>query len=182
MIPLLIKCRRVAFIVLVCCYCWFLGIGGFSENAKAAPFIPREKLFFNLGNNAWRYAKQGEDFMERQRYWEAIAVLKLALELDGTSPLAASIYHNLGLSYRAVGAYDLAMVSHQRAMRLKPDFEMYAYHWVVTLQAAGGVEELNTAQEQLTQWQQVYPDNMELQRLQRYLVERAHLSHPSSHP
>lgn len=143
----------------------------FAQSWSVSP-IPKEHLVFDLGNNAYRYAKQGEDFMSRSRYADAVDVFKLALELDGESPLAASIYHNLGLSYRALKLYPLAMVCHQRAMRLKPDFEMYAYHWAITLQVAGGAQQLQEAQWQLSQWQAVYPDNMELQRLQRYLGER----------
>lgn len=142
--------------------------------------ISKDKLYFHLGNNAWLRAQKGEDWMSRGRYVEAIDEFKRALQMDDHSPLSASIYHNLGLSYRAVGAYPLAIVSHQRAMRLNPNFEMYAYHLAVTLEASGGLTELSRAYELLAQWQTVYPDNMELRSMSRYLKERA--QHAASQP
>lgn len=127
--------------------------------------------YIDIRANALRHARVGEDYMERGQYVLAIEAFGVALDLNPDSAFSASVFHNLGLCYRALELYPMAIMSHQRALRLsaangKPGFAMYAFHLAKTYTAAGSGPVALQQYERLLAEQ---PDNVDLQRIVLYL-------------
>lgn len=112
--------------------------------------IPLTLLFFLLGSaylatpaaaydmadNAILHQRQGQLFYERRRYREAVAEFQIALQLNPTSAMSASLFNNLGMSFMKTGQYTLAIASFQRALRLQPSFLLYYQHLTETYKRA----------------------------------------------
>lgn len=122
--------------------------------------------YVDVRANALRHIRVGEDWMARKQFRRAVAAFQVALALNPDSTVAASVYHNLGLCYRQLANYPLAIVSHQRAMRLAPGFAIYALHLALDYQAAGLSP---TAKVKFEQLLAENPTNPELSRLVGYL-------------
>lgn len=105
--------------------------------------------FIDVRANVLRHARKAEALMDLRRYPEAIQALQVGLALNPDSTLAGSLYHNLGLCYRQIRNFPLAIISHQRAIRLAPGFKMYVLHLALDYKAAGVTEQ---AIVQLSTW------------------------------
>lgn len=99
---------------------------------------------YNLKDNAIAHARNGQLLMERQQYEEAIEEFKASIRLNPFASMAAPVYNNLGLAYRAVRNYPYAYVSFQRAFRLQPTFSLYYRNLVDTYKEAGQLPRLKT--------------------------------------
>lgn len=94
----------------------------------------------DLPENAIDYAQQATALMERKDYNGAALNYKKALRLNQSTAMAASLYNNLGLAYRADGKYTLAIASFQRAIRLQPGFELYYKNLIRTWQMSNTLD------------------------------------------
>ncbi len=144
-----------------------LGVDG---NLRFGPVLPAQDeghiSRIDLRANALQHERVGEEFMDRGYYARAIEAFQVALGLNPDSRFSASVYHNLALCYRALNQFPLAIMSHQRAMRLAPGFAMYGFHLARTYQAAGIAD---VAYQRFSALLDQDPDNVELQRLVNYL-------------
>jgi tetratricopeptide (TPR) repeat protein len=113
---------------------------------------------YDLRDNAVLHANNGQLFMERQQYGQAIEEFKAALQLNPYSNLSASLYNNLGLAYRAIGNYTFAYASFQRACRIQPTFSLYYQNLIETYALAG---KLVKVQQELEATLKENPDNAE---------------------
>lgn len=87
---------------------------------------------YDLKDNAIWHAQQGTLLMERERYEEAAEEFRASLRLNPYAAMASSVYNNLGIAYRYLGNYPLAMASFQRAIRMQPNYEIYYKNLVET--------------------------------------------------
>jgi tetratricopeptide (TPR) repeat protein len=93
--------------------------------------------YYNLKDNAIMHSRQGNLYMKRQQYLDAIEEFKAGIRLNPYSSLAAPIYNDLGLAYRTVGDYALAYVSFQRACRIQPTYALFHTNLIKTYAMAG---------------------------------------------
>ncbi|MBK8189545.1 MAG: tetratricopeptide repeat protein [Vampirovibrionales bacterium] len=112
---------------------------GFCASARAAGVIQME-------NNLLLHADRGKQMLTFERWEEAAAEFRLALQLNPYSPMAPALYHNLSVAYRRMRSFSLAIASAQRAILLTPMFEQYYRGLIDAYQAAGF---LTLAQEKL---------------------------------
>lgn len=127
---------------------------GIWPTADAHVVDPRQPIqtgatFIDVRANVLRHARKAEALMDLRRYPEAIQALQVGLALNPDSALAGSLYHNLGLCYRQIRNFPLAIISHQRAIRLAPGFKMYVLHLALDYKAAGVTDQ---AIAQLSTW------------------------------
>lgn len=99
---------------------------------------------YNLKDNAVTHARNGQLLMEREQYEEAIEEFKAAIRLNPFASMAAPIYNNLGLAYRATQNYPYAYASFQRACRMQPPFSLYYRNLVETYQMANQLPQMKT--------------------------------------
>lgn len=104
------------------------------------------------------HARNGQLLMEREQYEEAIEEFKAAIRLNPFASMAAPIYNNLGLAYRAVKNYPYAYASFQRACRMQPPFSLYYRNLIETYQMASQLPRVKT---QLIALLEDNPDNAE---------------------
>ncbi len=147
---------------------------GEDGNPRFGPVLPAQDeeghaTRIDIRANALRHERAGEEFMDRGYYGQAIQAFQVAIGLNPDSRFAASVYHNLALCYRALNQFPLAIMSHQRSMRLAPGFAMYSFHLARTYQEAGMADDALQRFEALSAQQ---PDNRELALLVKYLSEQ----------
>ncbi len=116
------------------------------------------EAIYDLTDNAIQHARNGQLQMEREQYEEAIEELKASIRLNPFASMAAPIYNNLGLAYKATGNYPYAYASFQRACRMQPPFSLYYKNMVATYREAG---QLKRVQGTLSQLVQDNPENAE---------------------
>jgi tetratricopeptide (TPR) repeat protein len=142
------------------------------KNPRFGPVLPPSKdnhvNRIDFRANALRHSRAGEDFMDRGYYGQAIQAFQVSIGLNPDSRMAASVYHNLALCYRALNQFPLAIMSHQRAMRLAPGFAMYAFHLARTYKEAGAGD---VARQRFKVLAEQQPDNRELQLINSYLAD-----------
>ena len=110
-------------------------LDGLDETNPNAPVRPEE----SMKDNAVTYSQQGMSLMKWERYAEAAGYFKAAIQLNPYSAMSASIYNNLGIAYRELGEYPLAIASFQHAMRLQPNYEIYYRNLIETYDRAGSL-------------------------------------------
>ena len=89
---------------------FFIGCGTTSRSEA-----PREPQITNRGNP---YFDQGNIYLKKKKYHEAIGQYQQALRLE---PDAAVIHAALGWAYYNVGMLDAAIAAGEAVMRLEPD-------------------------------------------------------------
>ena len=99
--------------------------------------FPLQGFAYDLRDNAISHAETAQQLMDLNRPAEAIEEYKAALLLNPYAGMAAMLYNNLGLAYRAVGNYTLAYASFQRAARIQPTFSMAFKNLIETYRLAG---------------------------------------------
>ncbi len=92
---------------------------------------------YDLRENSILHARQGQLLMEQEQYDEASEELKAAIRLNPYTSMSGALYNNLGLAYRALGDYSLAIASFQHACRLQPTYALYYKNLIETYAAAG---------------------------------------------
>lgn len=92
-------------------------------------------------NNAILYSQQGEALAKLGRDAEAIEYFKAAIRLNPYAALAGPIYNNLGMAYRRVHSYPLALASFQHAFRIQPNYELFYKNMVDTYAEAGSLSD-----------------------------------------
>jgi tetratricopeptide (TPR) repeat protein len=97
------------------CTMWFsvLFLIGCGATYQSEP--TREPQITNRGNP---YFEQGNIYLKKKQYHEAIEQYQQALRLD---PDAAIIHAALGWAYYNVGRLDAAIAAGEEVMRLEPD-------------------------------------------------------------
>jgi tetratricopeptide (TPR) repeat protein len=108
----------------------------------AFPLLMPTAYAYDLHDNAITHANAAQQLMDLHRPQEAIDELKAALALKPYVGMAAILYNNLGLAYRAIGNYVYAYACFQRACRIQPSFAMGFQNLVETYQMAGQLEEV----------------------------------------
>ena len=76
-----------------------------------------------FGQTAEEYHNRGNEYMELEKYYEAIAEYSKAIKLN---PDDADAYYNRGIAYRKLGNYKDAIVDYSSAIKINPD-DAYAY-------------------------------------------------------
>ncbi len=97
---------------------------------------PVANAFYDLHDNGILHTRHGLLYLERGQNLDAIEEFKAAIKLNPFAGEAAPIYNDLGLAYRNVGNYPLAIASFQRACRIAPTFSMYFINLAHTYQMA----------------------------------------------
>ena len=92
---------------------------------------------YDLRDNAIAHVRAGQQLMDLERPAEAIDEFKAALQLNPYSGMAAAIYNNLGLAYRATGNYTYAYASFQRACRIQPTYAVAFANLIESYALAG---------------------------------------------
>ena len=92
---------------------WVLLLIGCGATYQSEP--TREPRITKHGNS---YFEQGNIYLKKKRYHEAIEQYQQALRLD---PDAAIIHAALGWAYYNVGMLDAAIAAGEEVMRLEPD-------------------------------------------------------------
>jgi tetratricopeptide (TPR) repeat protein len=92
---------------------------------------------YDLRDNAVTHADAGRQLLYLERPAEAIEEFKAALVLNPYAGMAAQIYNNLGLAYRATGNYIYAYAAFERACRIQPTFSLAFKNLVDTYVQAG---------------------------------------------
>ena len=124
-------------------------------------------LLFNAGLFSWAYdvhdnailhAHQGQLFLERAQYAEAIEEYKAAILLNPYTSLTASFYNDLGVAYRENHQYALAIASFQRACRIQSTYVLYYQNLVQTYAVSG---QSSAAEQQLKIITQENPNDAE---------------------
>lgn len=119
---------------------------------------PASAAEYDLKDNAIAHARNGQLLMERNQVEEAIEEFKAAIRLNPYASMAAPLYNNLGLAYRALKNYEYAYASFQRACRMQPPFSLYYKNLIETYAMAG---RLPQAQRALNDTIMGNPDNAE---------------------
>jgi len=119
-------------------------------------------------NNAIMYSQQGEALAKMGRDWEAIEYFKAAIRLNPYAALAGPIYNNLGMAYRRMGSYPLALASFQHAFRIQPNYELFYKNMIDTYSEAGS---LSAAQADLNERIADNPDDAEAYYLLGLMAE-----------
>ena len=97
------------------CTMWFSVLFLISCGATYQSEPTREPQITNRGNP---YFEQGNIYLKKKRYHEAIEQYQQALRLD---PDTAIIHAALGWAYYNVGMIDAAIAEGEEVMRLEPD-------------------------------------------------------------
>lgn len=126
---------------------------------------------FDLRNNAVQHAERGILYLERSQPDAAIDEFLSALKLNPGSALSASLYNNLGLSYRAMGNHPLAVASFQHAIRLQPNYALYYKNLIETYARGGDLSEARRAFEHILS---ANPDNTEALFLMGLIYQETH--------
>jgi tetratricopeptide (TPR) repeat protein len=103
--------------------------------------VPGLAPAYDMRDNAITHENTGHELMALHRPAEAIEEFKAALLLNPYAGMAAMLYNNLGLAYRATGNYTYAYASFQRACRIQPTFSLAFKNLVETYAAAGHLPE-----------------------------------------
>jgi tetratricopeptide (TPR) repeat protein len=106
--------------------------------------IPLSASAYDMRDNAIMHAHLGQELMDLHRPADAIEEFKAALLLNPYADLAAPIYNNLGIAYRATGNYIYAYASFQRACRIQPTFSLAFKNLIDTYDDAGRLPEVET--------------------------------------
>lgn len=115
-------------------------------------------MAYDLRDNAIAHAQSGQHLLDIDRPADAVEEFKAALLLNPYAGMAAQIYNNLGLAYRAMGNYTYAYAAFQRACRIQPTFSMAFRNLVDTYAKAG---QLPQVAQYFTSRVQENPDNAE---------------------
>jgi len=99
--------------------------------------FPLTAQAYDLRDNAITHAQAGQQLMDLERPKEAIEEFKAALQLNPYSGMAAAIYNNLGLAYRATGNYAYAYAAFQRACRIQPTYAVAFNNLIESYAMAG---------------------------------------------
>lgn len=113
---------------------------------------------YDLHNNAILHARRGQLFMERNQHAEAIEEYKAAILLRPYNGMAASLYNNLGLAYRANGQTELAIAAFQHACRIQPTYALYFSNLIETYVRSGLASQVAQELKTVTTWN---PDDAE---------------------
>ena len=92
---------------------------------------------YDMQGSAYVRAQQAEALLQTHQYEQAIAIFKIALQLDPYSPLAATIYNNLAVAYRQTRNFPMAISAMQRAIRMNPGFLRTYDNLIETYRQAG---------------------------------------------
>lgn len=92
---------------------------------------------YDLHDNAILHARRGQLFMERSQFADAVEEYKAAILLNPTTSMSASLYNDLGISYRESGQPALAIASFQHACRIQPNYALYYQNLIDTYRSMG---------------------------------------------
>ncbi|MBY0450780.1 MAG: tetratricopeptide repeat protein [Cyanobacteria bacterium] len=121
------------YLVLVLCASFFCISSVYSEPVGEETDMSMD----SIRSNIIKHSQEGQLFLEREQYGNAVSEFKIALQLNPSASLAAPLYNNLGVAFRESGEYLFAVASFQRAIRLTPSTELYYKNLVATYDRFG---------------------------------------------
>lgn len=115
---------------------------------------------YHLEDNLIKHMHRGDTYLQQGNPQAAIDEYRIALALEPTASISASLFHNLARAYRQLGMHDVAISALQRSMRLQPQFERYFRDLLATYDEKGQTEKAITYLEHIVQ--DINPDDTEL--------------------
>jgi tetratricopeptide (TPR) repeat protein len=97
---------------------------------------------YHIDENAIYHFKEGEKWLEVERYETAISEFNIAIQLKPDSTLTATLYNDLGIAYLKTSRNTQAIRAFKQAITINPQFSLYYENLAKAYQACGQARSL----------------------------------------